>query len=160
MTSLCRWCPTLLDQSKTTSVSLAPSNIFQMETTSPTQTSTDTATTPVGSTTRRTAAVRTAGRTQLMRNNKYSPSLSTENLKPRFYKEYQKTPNLPSSEGTCHTTNTTTFYKSQTGHVEAFTLFNPAGCSFPFNYKGTWYNQCIAEDDPFCRKCWIFPSSN
>merc|ERR1712048_761912 len=53
--------------------------------------------------------------------------------------------------GSCRTTNTTTYFQGAAGTVDQFTLFNPANCSFPFNYKGKWHRQCIAMDDPFCR---------
>ena len=79
----------------------------------------------------------------------------SKELKPRFYKEFQKSPTIPPKEpagGSCSTTNTTTFFQGADGAVEQFTLINPANCSFPFNYKGRWYNKCIAVDDPFCRR--------
>ena len=97
---------------------------------------------------------------QEYRNTNILRLSSTKNLKPRFYNEHQKTPDLPSAGESCQTTNTTTFYKSQTGNMEEFTLVNPNGCSFPFNYKGTWYTGCIVEDDPFCRKCSDSPTSD
>ena len=77
---------------------------------------------------------------------------SCKSSKARFYKEFKNEPDLQSKKTSCQTTNTTTYYKGETGDTKEFTLVNPPGCSFPFNYKGKWYNNCISEDDPFCRK--------
>ena len=56
------------------------------------------------------------------------------------------------SGGSCRTMNTTTSFKGPEGTIEQFPLINPANCRFPFNYKGTWHEGCIAQDDPFCRR--------
>ena len=80
---------------------------------------------------------------------------SPKHPKPRFYKEFHKDRIIPPAKLSvrrCGTTNTTTYFQGSAGAVDQFTLINPPNCSFPFNYKGKWYNKCIARDDPFCRK--------
>jgi len=74
---------------------------------------------------------------------------------PRFKEEHEKEKDNPRPEEIehqCSTRNTTTFVINRfDGDTKEFTLVNPGKCSFPFNYKGTWYSNCIAEDDPLCR---------
>ena len=78
---------------------------------------------------------------------------TNETMIPRFEKELEKVQEKPvASKEICGTQNTTTLVKNYEGGAdEEFTLLNPGSCSFPFNYRGAWYNKCIANDDPLCR---------
>merc|ERR1719153_2220406 len=74
---------------------------------------------------------------------------------PRFKKEHETeiaNPRPMEIEHQCWTRNTTTSVKNIfDGTYQDHTLVNPGKCIFPFNYKGTWYSNCIAVDDPMCR---------
>ena len=76
-------------------------------------------------------------------------------FREEWYKENENTNPRPKTvevSGTCGTLNTTTMVKSRfTDSFEDHHLINPGRCVFPFNYKGTWYDHCIAIDDPVCR---------
>ena len=80
----------------------------------------------------------------------YGENCKNKTKVPRFQKE-RKDHETKKPEISCGTQNTTTTITNHDGKTEDFILLNPGNCAFPFNYRGTWHETCITEDDPMCR---------